>query len=39
MIFNMLVEDADLERGMTDSTIVRAHQQSLDAKEGKKIRR
>jgi transposase len=38
MIFNTLVEDADLEWLMIDSTIVRAHQHAAGAKGGKKIR-
>lgn len=39
MIFNTLVEDADLEWIMIDSTIIRAHQHSAGAKGGAKIRR
>tara|TARA_B100001013_G_scaffold326400_1_gene238962 strand:- start:421 stop:771 length:351 start_codon:yes stop_codon:yes gene_type:complete len=38
MIFNTLVEDADMEWVMIDSTIIRAHQHSSGAKGGKKIR-
>jgi len=38
MIFNTLVEDADMEWVMIDSTIVRAHQHAAGAKGGRKIR-
>ena len=38
MIFNTLVEDADLEWIMIDSTIIRAHQHSAGAKGGSRIR-
>jgi transposase len=36
MIFNTLVEDADMEWVMIDSTIVRAHQHAAGAKKGPK---
>ena len=35
MIFNTLVEDADMEWVMIDSTIVRAHQHGAGAKGGR----
>jgi len=38
MIFNTLVEAADMEWVMIDSTIVRAHQHAAGAKGGRKIR-
>lgn len=38
MIFNTLVEDADMEWVMIDSTIIRAHQHAAGAKGGKKNR-
>ena len=38
MIFNTLVEDADMEWVMIDSTIIRAHQHSAGAKGGRKNR-
>lgn len=38
MIFNMLVEDADMEWVMIDATIIRAHQHAAGAKKGVKIR-
>lgn len=38
VIFNTLVEAADMEWVMIDSTIVRAHQHSAGAKGGSKIR-
>jgi putative transposase len=38
MIFNTLVEDADMEWVMIDSTIVRAHQHATGAKKGIKTR-
>ena len=34
MIFNTLVEDADMEWVMIDATIIRAHQHSFGAKGG-----
>ena len=36
MIFNTLVEDADMEWVMIDTTIIRAHQHSFGAKGGRK---
>ena len=39
MIFNTLVEDADMEWVMIDSTIVRAHPPAAGAKKGIKIKR
>lgn len=38
MIFNTLVEAADMEWVMIDSTIVRAHQHAAGAKGGRKIK-
>ena len=35
MIFNTLVEDADMEWMMIDSTIVRAHEHGSGAKGGR----
>jgi len=37
IIFNILVDDADMEWIMIDSTIVRAHQHAAGAKGGSKI--
>jgi hypothetical protein len=34
IIFNTLVEDADMEWVIIDATIIRAHQHSSDAKGG-----
>jgi hypothetical protein len=34
MVFNTLVEDADMESVMIDATIIRVHQHSSDAKGG-----
>lgn len=38
IIFNTLVEAADMEWVMIDLTIIRAHQHSAGAKGGRKIR-
>ncbi len=38
MLFNTLVEDADMEWVMIDSTIIRAHQHSSGAKGGSKAK-
>ena len=36
MVFNTLVEDADMEWVMIDATIIRAHQHAAGAKKGSK---
>ena len=36
MVFNKLVEDADMEWVMIDATIIRAHQHASGAKKGSK---
>jgi hypothetical protein len=38
MIFNILVEDADMEWVMIDATMIRAHQHSFGAKGGGKTK-